>query len=131
MGVFFCAFAAPSLLADTHMDAASEEFCAAFQEEALRPDWIVTSPPYHNALEIVKVAIRVSKIGVAFKLRSTFLEPTLTRATWLKNNPPYMVVVLARAHYRGRPCRSTEAWFIWLRRLPQGSQPRQAFFFSD
>ncbi|CAN0510938.1 unnamed protein product [Ectocarpus sp. 12 AP-2014] len=32
------------LTADTHFDAASEEFNAVFREDGRRPDWIVTSP---------------------------------------------------------------------------------------
>lgn len=99
--------------ADTHLDAASAEFATVFVEEGRRPDWIVTSPPYGNAFGILVQALRVAQVGVAFKLRLTFLEPTKTRGKWLKENPPSVMVVLPRATYRGRIFCTTEAWFVW------------------
>lgn len=71
-------------------------------EESIRPDWIVTSPPYKNVLNILQRALRVARFGVAFKLRLGFLEPTKSRGTWLNENPPHALVVLLRATYRGR-----------------------------
>ncbi|CAN0324330.1 unnamed protein product, partial [Ectocarpus sp. 6 AP-2014] len=88
-------------------------FVKAYVEERVRPDWVVTSPPYKHAFAILKQAMRVGRMGVAFKLRLTFLEPTKTRGRWLKENAPDRVVMLPRATYRGRGCSSTEAWFIW------------------
>lgn len=38
------------------MDAASDGFGDVFMEEPIRPDWIVTSPPYNNVLIILKQA---------------------------------------------------------------------------
>ncbi|CAM9112158.1 unnamed protein product, partial [Hapterophycus canaliculatus] len=98
---------------DTHFDAGSEDFRRVFSEEATRPDWIVTSPPYSDAFRILVQAMRVAREGVAFKLRLNFLEPTKTRGEWLKNNPPSAVVMLPRAVYRGRQCASPEAWIVW------------------
>eukprot|EP00904_Undaria_pinnatifida_P003706 jgi/Undpi1/13336/HiC_scaffold_8.g02995.m1 len=45
-----------SLKADFRMDAASDGFGDVFMEEPIRPDWIVTSPPYNNVLIILKQA---------------------------------------------------------------------------
>ncbi|CAN0255934.1 unnamed protein product, partial [Ascophyllum nodosum] len=71
------------LSADGHMDAASAEFVEHFLEEGRRPEWFVTSPPYRNALTFVKNACRIATVGVAFKLRLSFLEPVVSRAQWL------------------------------------------------
>ncbi|CAB1107694.1 unnamed protein product [Ectocarpus sp. CCAP 1310/34] len=120
----------PRLTADTHLDATSEEFTAMFSTEGQRPDWIVTSPPYGNAFSILVRALGVVRVGVAFKLRLSFLEPTKTRGKWLKDNPPSAVVVLPRATYCGRVCSSTEAWFIWHLASDGVERPGQAFFFD-
>lgn len=111
------------------MDATTEAFGDAFAEEARRPEWVVTSPPYKHAFAILKRALKIGRVGVAFKLRLTFIEPTKTRGQWLKDNPPHGVVVLPRALYRGRKCSSTEAWFIW--KVGQGEEShRPAFAFA-
>ena len=102
-----------SLQADTHYDASSEECFRAFTDTSRRMDWVVTSPPYKNAFGVLSAALRIARVGVAFKLRLTFLEPTKTRGDWFKENPPSAVVVLPRATYRGRQCNSPEAWFVW------------------
>ncbi|CAB1106959.1 unnamed protein product [Ectocarpus sp. CCAP 1310/34] len=52
-------------------------------------------------------------MGVAFKLRLTFLGPAKSRGRWLKDNPPDRIVMLPRATYRRRRCSSTETWFVW------------------
>ncbi|CAN0079012.1 unnamed protein product, partial [Laminaria digitata] len=93
----------------------SEECFKAFTDESRRVDWIVTSPPYNKPFEILSVALRIARVGVPFKLRLTFLEPTKKRGKWFKENPPSAVVLLPRATYRGRRCNSPEAWFVWHR----------------
>lgn len=118
------------LLADSHMGAATEGFVEAFREDSWRPDWVVSSPPYKHAFAILKQALPVGRVGVAFKLRLTFLEPTKTRGRWLKDNPPHSVVMLPRATYRGRKCSSTEAWCVWENSPGQTNCNRPAFFFS-
>lgn len=95
------------------MDASTDAFCEAFMEDGRRPDWIVTSPPYSEPWGILKQALLVSRVGVAFKLRLSFLEPTKTRGEWLKENKPDSIVVLPKATYRGKKCCSVEAWFVW------------------
>ena len=95
------------------MDAASVEFVKHFLEEGRRPEWFVTSPPYRNAFAFLKNACRIATVGVAFKLRLSFLEPVVFRAQWLIQNPPSTVIVLSRAVYRGRQSSGVEAWFVW------------------
>ncbi|CAN0210642.1 unnamed protein product [Ectocarpus sp. 12 AP-2014] len=119
----------PSLVADTHLDASTDDFAEAYLEDTRRPDWVVTSPPYKNAFFILKQALRVGRVGVAFKLRLTFLEPVKSRGRWLKENPPDRIVMLPRARYRGRKCSSTEAWFVWeaVREEKQDTKPAICF----
>ena len=118
-----------SLQADTQYDASSKECFGAFTDKSRRVDWIVTSPPYKNVFGIIGVALRLARVGVALKLRLTFLEPTKTRGNWLKENPHSAVVVLPRATYRGRQCNSPEAWFVWHTRGGADVKPiGQAFF---
>ncbi|CAN0169294.1 unnamed protein product [Pylaiella littoralis] len=101
------------LRADTHLDTSGADFVQAYRQGDNRPDWVVTGPPHKNAFAILKQALHVAKVGVVFKLRLSFLEPTKTRGQWLKDNPPSLTIVLPRAAYRGRTCNVPEAWFMW------------------
>ena len=102
-----------SLPANTHMDATSVRFAEHLIEDRHCLDWIVTSPPYTNALIILKNAIQIATVGVAFKLRLNFLKPIPSRAQWLKKHPPSSVIVLSRATYRGRQASGVKAWLVW------------------
>ena len=104
------------LPAKTHDDATS----ALFWDSIASPDWVVGSPPYHTASTIVQQALRIAKVGVAFKLRLSFLEPCADRAQLLKQHPPTHMIVLPRVVYRKQSVGSshdwvTEAWFIWCK----------------
>jgi len=104
-----------ALPASSHMDATS----AQFWDTAEQPDWVVGSPPYGNAVTIVQHALSTAKVGVAFKLRLTFLEPCLDRAPLLERSPPAGIIVLPRVTYRKQITGSSqdwacEAWIIWL-----------------
>lgn len=126
-------YAFHSLAADTHMDASTDAFRESYTSDAAtRPDWVVTSPPYSNAFAILKQALCVARVGVAFKMRLSFLEPTPSRVDWLRSNPPSRVIVLPRAIYRGRTSGGVEAWFVWEEgaALQQGQPARQVGFAS-
>ncbi|CAM9246709.1 unnamed protein product, partial [Laminaria digitata] len=121
----------PRMMADSHLDASSDAFRLAFSEDTRPPDWIdwiVTSPPYSDVLGILKQALRISRVGVAFKLRLGFLEPTQSRGSWFRENPPDTVVVLPRATYRGRKCCSVEAWFVWYKEHTMNAVVGHLFF---
>ncbi|CAN0429912.1 unnamed protein product [Pylaiella littoralis] len=61
---------------DTNLDVTSVSFSDDFLKAlGKQPDWVVTSPPYKNALTCVKAALSVANIGVALKLPLSFLEP--------------------------------------------------------
>ena len=84
-----------------------------YAEGDRQPQWIVTSPPYKHAFAMLRQALVVARVGVIFKLRLSFLEPTKSRGTWLQKYPPALTVVLPRAIYRGRKCNVPEAWIMW------------------
>lgn len=118
------------MIAGSHLDASSDAFRLAFSEDTRRPDWIVTSPPYSDVLGILKQALWISRVGVAFKLRLGFLEPTQSRGSWFRENPPDTVVVPPRATYRGRKCCSVEAWFVWYKEQTMNAVVRPYFVFA-
>ncbi|CAN0404646.1 unnamed protein product, partial [Pylaiella littoralis] len=61
--------------ADSHVDVTTDTFYNTFSHETRRPDWIVTSPPYKTVFAILKQALRIGRVGVAFKLRLDLLQP--------------------------------------------------------
>ena len=101
------------LTADTHLDALGSEFLKEYAEGDRQPQWIVTSPPYKHAFAMLRQALVVARVGVIFKPRLSFLEPTKSRGTWLQKYPPALTVVLPRAIYRGRKCNVPAAWIMW------------------
>lgn len=89
-----------------------------------RVDWVITNPPFSDALPILQQAVRVARVGVAFLLRKTFLEPTGVegkpkpgdRGPWLAANPPTRIIGLPRHKFRGKGSDSVSAdWMIWER----------------
>jgi hypothetical protein len=102
------------LAADTHMDATSPEFWTSIDSS----DWVVGSPPFSHAPIILEHALKHANVGVAFKLRLSFIEPCANRVALLTHSPPTRLIVLPRAVYRSRSCGSshdwiTEAWLVW------------------
>jgi len=101
--------------ASSHGDAYRAEFWDSIADP---PDWIIGSPPYAAAARIVRHAIGAAKVGVAFKLRLSFLEPCADRIDLLQNCPPSSMLVLPRTTYSKQICGSSrdwmcEAWFVW------------------
>lgn len=78
-------------------------------------DWTVTNPPFVAAYEILKRAIEHSRVGVAFFLRLSFLEPTEERGPFLAKHPPDELIVLPRISFTGDGATDsvTCAWMIW------------------
>lgn len=75
----------PGTSLDASLVSFADDFLAA--NTGKQPDWVVTSPPYKGALEFVKAALTVAKVGVALKLPLSFLEPCADRGGWLQLNP--------------------------------------------
>jgi hypothetical protein len=62
-----------------------DEFADACRREAyrIRPDWVISNPPFLYALPIVQESFKAARWGVAMLLRLSFLEPTEQRGCWL------------------------------------------------
>ncbi len=86
-------------------------------ENWLLRDWTITNPPFNKATPILQNAYEHSRIGVAFLLRLSYLEPCVDRARWLQLHPPTRVIILnPRPKFRSDTNGSdsvTTAWFVW------------------
>lgn len=107
--------------ADEHMDATA----AAYWTLVAPPvDWVVTNPPFAVALPILQQAVRHARVGVAFLLRKTFLEPTDDRGPWLQAHPPSRAIGEPRYSFRGTGSDSVSCdWYLWLRERVAGLPP--------
>lgn len=99
--------------ADFHLDAAIAESWGKFPGA----DWVVTNPPFKQALPILEHAHKHAAVGVALLLRISFMEPTESRAPFLCVTPPHRQIVLPRWSYKnnGQTDSVTTAWFIWFK----------------
>jgi hypothetical protein len=113
----------PNCQADTHRDARLAE---AWPSNGLRLDWVVSNPPFSDALPILEQAIRHSR-NVAMLVRLSFLEPTRSRAAFWLAHQPTDLIILPRYSFRlndsGR--RQTDSvtccWLVFLRGCPADS----------
>lgn len=92
-----------------------------------RVDWIVTNPPFSLAEPFFARAFDVAEVGVAFLLRTSFLEGAGRSASIFEKTPPSQVIICTERvpMVRGRwdPCVSTAmsyAWFVWRKDRPNG-----------
>ena len=95
-----------------------------------RVDWVVTNPPYQMPLcrDIVALAVKRARVGVAMLLRQSFREPTAKRnprGPWLRANPLSRILTLPRYSYtqNGKSDSQTTEWMIWLRRPLRANEP--------
>ena len=104
--------------ADTHCDATSVD---AWDRPV---DWTVDNPPFQPAIEIIRKALRFSRVGVAMHLRASIHEvlKTGTRRTWMREHAPNGILWLPRfAYQRSRTTglwttdSVTACWVIWLK----------------
>lgn len=101
---------------DTNLDARLASFPSDFlaANSGKQPDWVITSPPYKDALAFVKVALSLAKEGAALKLPLSFLEPCSARGGWLRDNPLAMCIFLRRSRYtRAHRVKVGEFWGVW------------------
>jgi hypothetical protein len=80
-----------------------------------RPDWVVSNPPFSDAMAITMFAVGKAKRGVAMLLRLSFLEPTAERGPWLAEHPPTHLIVMPRISFTGdgKTDSVTTAWLVW------------------
>jgi hypothetical protein len=98
-----------------HLDALGAELWA-HHNVAGAVDWVVTNPTFVDAFPILCRSWQLARVGVAFLLRKTFLEPTKDRGPWLNAHPPARMIGLPRHNFRGKGSDSCAAdWYLWLR----------------
>lgn len=96
----------------------------------LRSDWVVTNPPFNQAMAILQNSYRCARRGVAFLLRLSFLEPTNGRAAWLREHEEELSDLLVFGSPRpsftddGRTDSATVAWMVWRRDWREGTTVR-------
>lgn len=101
-------------------DAMSRHFWCA----APWVDWVITNPPFNVALPILEQAVAHARVGVAFLLRKTFLEPTDDRGPWLAQHPPTRLIGQPRYSFRGTGSDSVSCdWYLWERERVVGLPP--------
>ncbi len=98
--------------AETHEDATNQ----VYWDSLPYVEWVITNPPFNEAMSMLKLAKVQAIVGVAFLLRKTFLEPTEERGSWLSDNPPSRMIGQPRYSFRGKGSDSVSCdWYIWLR----------------
>jgi hypothetical protein len=95
--------------ADEHADARTAQSLYGWS------DWVVSNPPFSDAMEITRLAVEHARVGVAMLLRLSFLEPTEDRGQWLEDHPPTHLIVCPRISFTGdgKTDSVTTAWFVW------------------
>jgi hypothetical protein len=92
-----------------------------------RIDWVITNPPFSEALPIIENALTHAKIGVAMLLRLSFLEPTSTknkrllypRSTFWESATDQLRFLVPIGSPRpsfstnGKTDSVTTAWYVW------------------
>jgi hypothetical protein len=80
-------------------------------------DWVITNPPFAYAMPILALALKHARVGVAFLLRLSFLEPTVGRRDWLTEHPPDRLLILPRISFTGdgNTDSVTCGWMVWSR----------------
>lgn len=85
-------------------------------------DWVVTNPPFGMPIcrDIVQLAVRQARLGVAMMLRISFREPTAhtnPRGPFLAAHPPSRLLTLPRYSFtgNGKSDSATTEWVIWLK----------------
>lgn len=86
-------------------------------------DWVVTNPPFSSALAVLRNAMAVAGVGVAFLVRLTFLEPAGQqsghRGHFLRENADRQVAAIVLGNPRpsftgdGQTDSVTAVWLVW------------------
>lgn len=110
----------PTMPTHTHRDATQEEswvFPSA--------DWVVTNPPFNATHRILPLAYESARVGVAFLLRLSYLEPCEDRADWLAAHEDNLDRLIIFGQSRpsftgnGRTDNVTTAWMVWTKNCPK------------
>lgn len=87
----------------------------------MRPDWIITNPPFNSAEAFVRQAMLIAEVGVAMLCRTTWLESE--KREGLFNEFPlsiYAPFIGRLPMFKGRLDRkgstaTAYAWFVWIK----------------
>lgn len=110
----------PQHPANTQCDATNGKY---WMHQAPIVDWVITNPPFNVAMKILPLAVMHARVGVAFLLRKTFLEPTEERGPWLEQHPPTRAIGEPRYAFRGGATDSVSCdWYLW-EKAPDRSLP--------
>jgi len=81
-------------------------------------DWIITNPPFNQALDFFEAAFRRASVGVAFFVKQQFLEGVRRHREIYARRPPAMIFQFAERVplVKGRidPDVSTNQSYIWI-----------------
>jgi hypothetical protein len=85
-------------------------------------DWVITNPPFNLAVEFAERALAVASHGVAFLVRTAWLESVNRYERLFRDSPPEIIAPFVERvpMVKGRwdPNASTAtayAWFVWRR----------------
>jgi hypothetical protein len=97
----------PLHTADTHFDATE-----SWPKDHY--DWVITNPPFKDAMSILWYAWHHAN-AVAMLLRISFFEPTRDRVAYLHRHPPQGLIYLPRYSFtqNGKSDSTTCVWGIW------------------
>lgn len=91
----------------------------AIWTEFPKVDYVVSNPPFNVADEILPLAWKHAKAGMAFFLRLSYLEPCDNRGPWLEEHPPARIISVPRISFKKTEKSSTDlvscAWYIWFK----------------
>lgn len=127
----------PDVPALWHEDATEESFWNKFSDGMgiygpREIDWVVTNPPFNVAFPILQQAFDAARVGVAFLVRLSFLEPTNGLGAWFVESELFMSDLLIfgspRPSFTGKGTDSvTTAWVVWRKDLPALHQTKMHF----
>lgn len=104
---------------DYHLDATTDELW----HNIPNPDWVIGNPPFNQLEPILERSLAHSKLGVAFILRLTALEPACSRSRrgglldYYADNMRYIMPFSGpRPSFTagGKTDSVTTAWFVWM-----------------
>lgn len=108
----------PGFQADFYLDATQEESWQEFDASG-GFDWVVENPTFRLASTILPLAFDHARVGCAFLLRLSYMEPCDDRAKWLEEHADQMVALIPvnpRPRFRADTTGTdpvTVAWLIW------------------
>lgn len=106
----------PAVMAGSHLDASDPMFWRCFSSPV---DWVVTNPPFKSAFDILCHSWTLARVGVAFLVRLTFLEPTLKRGSWFRAHQHRLSHMTIFGSPRpsftcdGKTDTATVCWLVW------------------